>query len=957
MAVVTSWTVHSVTVPIVIFIILLLMRPSDQFTVIGPAEPILVKLGEDVLLPCHLSPKMSAKNMEVRWFQSHFSDAIYVYRDEKAQDEEQAVEYRGRTELMKDTIAEGNVALRIQRVRTSDNGQYWCRFQENHEYGEVQLKVIVTSLGTDPSIRMEGPVDKRIRLVCNSRGWFPEPQAKWKNTGGEEPLFSKIQILFIDGLFDVEMSLEVREDSSVRNVSCSIYNPVLGEEKVSFISISEKLDEELVTSTRKAADGLWVYVVLFICFMIYTEITCQKREREDTGNQQVCQRECCQRETSAWEQNQMIREPLDKEKEPLANERESLVKERESLAKERQSLAKERESLNADRESLAKERQSLAKEREFLDTKRESLNKENYASGREEQKDSVDWGESKYLAKERESLAKEVDSLHKERESLATEREFLVKERESLNADRESLAKERQSLAKEREFLDTKRESLNKENYASGREEQKDSVDWGESKYLAKERESLAKEVDSLHKERESLATEREFLAKERESLNADRESLAKERQSLAKEREFLDTKRESLNKENYASGQEEQKDSVDWGENKYLAKERESLAKEVDSLHKERESLATEREFLVKERESLNADRESLAKERQSLAKEREFLDTKRESLNKENYASGREEQKDSVDWGESKYLAKERESLAKEVDSLHKERESLATEREFLAKERESLNADRESLAKERQSLAKERESLNTEKWSSKKETKSLDKERQFFTSKKEVVGKENKLQVELQEEIERRKDLYHADWRKAHLYADWRKEQFQAVHVTLDPDTAHPDLILSEEWRCVIRGESPQSFPDTTNRFDSLPCVLGQEKITSGRHYWEVEVGNRADWDLGVCRDDVKKKGVVTVSPENGFWALRLYDDEYWALTSPPTSLSLRQSPHKLAIFVDYDAGDVSFYNMNDGSHIYNFTSISFYGALCPFIRLWSYDQAPVTICPEP
>ncbi|XP_074092724.1 butyrophilin subfamily 2 member A1-like isoform X2 [Macrotis lagotis] len=393
------------------------------------------------------------------------------------------------------------------------------------------------------------------------------------------------------------------------------------------------------------------------------------------------------------------------------------------------------------------------------------------------------------------------------------------------------------------------------------------------------------------------------------------KESLAKEKESLFKEKESLVKEKESL------------------------VKEKESLVKEKESLFKEKESLVKEKESLAKERESLCMERESLGNERQSLATVKETLYTLRESLNKENMTNRQEEKKDSEYLRKSEFLTKEREQLAKEKDS-YKKREFLTTERECLNKERE-----KDSLDPDKVSLIRERESLNTER-SLKKKTKSLGKGKPFVTSKEEIP--EDKFQVALQEEI---------DWRKANIYADWRKEQFQALHMTLDPDTAHPELILSEEWRWVIRGESPQNFSDTSKRFDSLPCVLGREKITSGRHYWELEVGTRADWDLGVCRDDVKKKGMITVSPENGFWALRLCNNEYWALTSPPTSLSLRQSPHKVAVFLDYDAGDVSFYNMNDGSHIYNFTSVSFNGTLYPFIRLWSYDQTPVTICIEP
>lgn len=73
--------------------------------------------------------------------------------------------------------------------------------------------------------------------------------------------------------------------------------------------------------------------------------------------------------------------------------------------------------------------------------------------------------------------------------------------------------------------------------------------------------------------------------------------------------------------------------------------------------------------------------------------------------------------------------------------------------------------------------------------------------------------------------------------------------------AGDVTLDPDTANPELVLSEDKRSVRRGDLRQALPDSPERFDPGPCVLGREPLTSGRHYWEVEVGERASWALGV------------------------------------------------------------------------------------------------------
>ncbi|XP_021116143.1 butyrophilin subfamily 1 member A1 [Heterocephalus glaber] len=178
--------------------------------------------------------------------------------------------------------------------------------------------------------------------------------------------------------------------------------------------------------------------------------------------------------------------------------------------------------------------------------------------------------------------------------------------------------------------------------------------------------------------------------------------------------------------------------------------------------------------------------------------------------------------------------------------------------------------------------------------------------------------------------------------------------KKASLHAVDVTLDPDTAHPHLFLYGDSKSVRLEDSRQKLPEKAERFDSWPCVLGREAFTSGRHYWEVEVGDRTDWAVGVCKEDVMKKGFDPLTTENGFWAVELYGNGYWALTPVRTPLPLAGSPHRVGIFLDYDSGDISFYNMTSGSHIYTFPSISFSGPLRPFFCLWSCGKKPLTIC---
>lgn len=166
-------------------------------------------------------------------------------------------------------------------------------------------------------------------------------------------------------------------------------------------------------------------------------------------------------------------------------------------------------------------------------------------------------------------------------------------------------------------------------------------------------------------------------------------------------------------------------------------------------------------------------------------------------------------------------------------------------------------------------------------------------------------------------------------------------------------MDEESAHPILLLSEERRQITWQEKRQDLPFSPQRFDSLHCVLGQLKISSGRYYWEVDVENMNSWDLGICRDNVERKKRITISPNNGFWAIRFYEGQYWAVSSPETSLILRENFIKVGIFLDYDAGDISFYNMSDGSQIFSFPKNTFNGVLRPFFRLWNADSGTLRI----
>ncbi|KAM9740175.1 butyrophilin-like protein 1 isoform 2-T4 [Dama dama] len=486
-------------------LLLILLLPTgestEQFRVIGPLDPIVAVLGGEAVLPCSLFPAVSAEDMELRWYRSKFSEAVFVYQNRQEQKEEQMAPYAGRTSLVGDLLNQGYAAVRIQRVQASDNGLYTCFFRKGGLYKKAGLELKVAGVGSAPQVRITGPEEDGVRMVCMASGWFPKPQVQWRDLSGEKFLaFSEAHTQDAEGLFSVEAALVVR-DSSVGKVTCSILNPVLGQEKVMAIFIPEPFFPQASPWKVAFSVSLTVLVILLLGAGCYTK------------------------------------------------------------------------------------------------------------------------------------------------------REHSLKVQE-------------------------------------------------------------------------------------------------------------------------------------------------------------------------MREKETLCQTREQ-----------------------------------------------------------------------------------DRQT---------------------------------------KEEVLKDAAI---LQEELKRRKSAYLAAWRKAQLYADWRKEEFQEWPVTLDPASAHSNLVISHEKTSVTLKNSCVTSGDTCS-------VLGFEGITSGRCYWEVEIrdGDQGEWMLGVCREDVNRKGWYVESPEKGFWVVGRFERGYCACTAKQTVLSFMQAPHprlRMGVFLDYQEGDVSFYNMADGSHIFSFPQASFSGTLFPYLMIISGD----------
>lgn len=145
---------------------------------------------------------------------------------------------------------------------------------------------------------------------------------------------------------------------------------------------------------------------------------------------------------------------------------------------------------------------------------------------------------------------------------------------------------------------------------------------------------------------------------------------------------------------------------------------------------------------------------------------------------------------------------------------------------------------------------------------------------------------------------------------------------------MEVTLDLDTANPDLLISADEKRMRCGFERKEVPNYHQRFDGWWCAVGMKGLGSGRHYWEAEVGER-DWRLGVAKESALRKGFKSLNTDTGYLTLRLErGTELKALTVPFTALPQGLIPRKVGIYLDYDNEQLSFYDVEKRLHIYTY-----------------------------
>ncbi|KAM3857565.1 E3 ubiquitin-protein ligase TRIM39-like [Diretmus argenteus] len=173
-----------------------------------------------------------------------------------------------------------------------------------------------------------------------------------------------------------------------------------------------------------------------------------------------------------------------------------------------------------------------------------------------------------------------------------------------------------------------------------------------------------------------------------------------------------------------------------------------------------------------------------------------------------------------------------------------------------------------------------------------------------------------------------------------------------------IYIDPDTAGPWLVVSDDGKEVRQSPKKHKVQSNPQRFTESLCVLATQGFHTGKHFWEVSVQQKANWMLGVASGTAKREEHSTLSPEKGFWTLRHSDGkQYVVFSKKPFPLELSPRPQRVGVFVDYEEGQVSFFNVAHKTHIFTYTKCNFaervYPVFDPCLTTDKKDPAPLKI----
>ncbi|XP_065427543.1 butyrophilin subfamily 3 member A2-like isoform X2 [Chrysemys picta bellii] len=221
---------------------ILLLTPcslSEKFSLAGSQHPVVGVVGQDVVLPCQLSPPARLPNMEVLWRKiGTIFITVHKYLDAGSQDLP-GESYQTRTELFPQEFSSGNVSLKLKGLQGADAGTYHC-FVRNPEWSQEATTELRVAAVAPVFIDVLGPRGQGIGLACRSAGWFPKPELQWVDKNWQNLAMEIVTNVTQDrdNLYSVVSHVTVTEGEENGDISCVVRNGLLEPERQSAIHLS-----------------------------------------------------------------------------------------------------------------------------------------------------------------------------------------------------------------------------------------------------------------------------------------------------------------------------------------------------------------------------------------------------------------------------------------------------------------------------------------------------------------------------------------------------------------------------------------------------------------------------------------------------------------------------------------------------------------------------------------------
>ncbi|XP_067436919.1 butyrophilin subfamily 3 member A2-like [Thunnus thynnus] len=257
------------TISVLVFHLLLTHFCRGESLLIGPPQPIVARVGDDIILPCHLEPAMDVDTMVLEWKRSDLNTFVHVTRSGRESEKQKSPSYKGRTSLFIEELKHGNISLKLSKLKMSDQGIYSCYIPELEKRSFVEL-VVASGAASSPVISIAGVDSDRggVVLQCESKGWYPEPEVFWLD--GEGNLLSAGPTETVRGPDDLcNVSSRVTVEKRHRNnITCRVQQNNTNQIRETHIIVNPDGFFKVLLSSFTVTTGLAVSLAVCIVLIV-----------------------------------------------------------------------------------------------------------------------------------------------------------------------------------------------------------------------------------------------------------------------------------------------------------------------------------------------------------------------------------------------------------------------------------------------------------------------------------------------------------------------------------------------------------------------------------------------------------------------------------------------------------------------------------------------------------------